>query len=211
MIKLHRTKVINRRGYYIFQCECGNLIELRGDSKAKFCYQECCTKSRPKHLESNTRLYSIWGGMRSRCIGKDKSNTHYKEKGISIAPEWSDFLSFKSWAMSNGYNDTLTLDRKNINGNYEPSNCEWITRSENTKRQNADYHGGHKQIIVTNQHSNTIIEFKSVNDAAKYIIENGYSSSNNISSVSTTISGVLTGRYYLSYAYNHTFQYKEVI
>ena len=211
MIKLHRTKVINKKGYYIFQCKCGNLVELRGDSKAKFCYQECCTESKPKHLESNTRLYSIWEGMRSRCIGKHKSNTSYKEKGISIAPEWSDFLSFKSWAISNGYNDTLTLDRKKINGNYEPSNCEWITRSENTKRQNADYHGSHKQVMMTSIYSNNIIEFKSVVDTANYIIENGYSKSKNILSVSTTISAVLTGRYYMPYAYNHKFNYKEVI
>lgn len=211
MIKLHRTKVVNRKGYYIFQCKCGNLIELRGDSKNKFCYQDCCTESKPKHLESNTRLYTIWEGMRSRCIGQHKNNTSYKNKGISITPEWDNFLSFKSWAVSNGYNDTLTLDRKNINDNYEPSNCEWITRAENTKRQNIDYHGNHKQITVIDKNSNITMEFKSVVDAANYIIKNGYSKSKNSSSVSTIISSVLTGRYYLPYAYNHTFNYKEVI
>ena len=72
-------------------------------------------------------------------------------------------------------------------------------------------HGNHKQIIVTNKNSNTIMEFKSVVDAANYIIKNGYSKSKNSSNVSTTISGVLTGRYYLPCAYNHIFNYKEVI
>ena len=65
--------------------------------------------------------------------------------------------------------------------------------------------------MMTSIYSNNIIEFKSVVDTANYIIENGYSKSKNILSVSTTISAVLTGRYYMPYAYNHKFNYKEVI
>jgi len=74
--------------------------------------------------------------MRQRCNNpNDQAYRWYGAKGVIVCPEWeSSFLSFYTWAIANGYQDGLTLDRIKSNKNYEPSNCRWITREENTRR-----------------------------------------------------------------------------
>ena len=85
-----------------------------------------------KHGMAGTRLYRAWTNMRNRCNRKaDKEYKHYGGRGIKVCEEWqNDFETFKEWALSNGYDDTLTLDRIDTNGNYEPNNCRWVTRKE---------------------------------------------------------------------------------
>jgi len=83
-----------------------------------------------KHGLNMTRLHRIWKEMRNRCSNNTKRNRYYAGKGITICKEWDDFLGFHTWAMGEGYNDTLSIDRVDSNGNYEPSNCRWATRKE---------------------------------------------------------------------------------
>lgn len=80
----------------------------------------------------STRLYSIYLNMKSRCYYvKNPRYKNYGARGIKICEEWlNDFLVFKEWAIKSGYSDNLTIDRKNVNGNYEASNCRWITNKE---------------------------------------------------------------------------------
>lgn len=101
-----------------------------------------------KHGLSNTRLHNIWMHMIGRCCRKtDDHFKWYGAKGISIYPEWlDDFESFYTWAMENGYSSNLTLDRIDVNGNYEPSNCRWV----NHKTQ------------CNNRSSNVLIEINGV-------------------------------------------------
>lgn len=86
---------------------------------------------RRTHGMSHTRLHNIWLSMRRRCEKNNSSGYHkYGAKGVKVCEEWSSFENFLEWAMSNGYNDTLTLDRINPCGNYEPCNCRWATQKE---------------------------------------------------------------------------------
>lgn len=77
-------------------------------------------------------LYVSWRSMRQRCLNKNNTAYHnYGGRGITICDEWlNDFVSFYEWALSNGYKKGYTIDRINNDGNYEPSNCRWITVKE---------------------------------------------------------------------------------
>ena len=79
-----------------------------------------------------TRLYNIWNGMKDRCRNPNHPSwERYGERGITVCDEWAaSYLSFKKWALTNGYSDELSIDRINNDGNYEPSNCRWATAKE---------------------------------------------------------------------------------
>lgn len=90
-----------------------------------------------KHGGCHTRLYRVWKSMKNRCkYPSNPSFKNYGARGITVCAEWDNFITFSDWAMSNGYNDTLSIDRIDVNGNYEPSNCRFsdiITQSENKR------------------------------------------------------------------------------
>lgn len=89
-----------------------------------------------KHGGKGTRLYSIWKGMRGRCFSPYKqAYKNYGGRGITICKEWEDFSTFRKWALENGYKDNLTIERKDVNGNYDPTNCCWIPLSEQAKNR----------------------------------------------------------------------------
>ena len=79
-----------------------------------------------------TRLYRIWVAMRQRCNDPKRDGfMRYGGRGIMVCPEWEfSFPTFKEWAMTNGYRDDLSIDRLDVNGHYEPSNCRWATQKE---------------------------------------------------------------------------------
>ena len=84
-----------------------------------------------KHGMATTRLYQCWSDMKQRCNNPhNQFYARYGGRGILYCKEWDSFPPFMEWALSNGYNDSLTLDRIDNDGNYCPSNCKWSTQSE---------------------------------------------------------------------------------
>lgn len=128
---------------WLCKCECGNITIVptqhlkSGNTKSCGCLNSELVSCRfTKTGKSNGRLYRIWQNMKRRCYDKNfKAYKNYGYKGVLVCNEWlKSFENFYKWAMDNGYNDDLTIDRIDVNGNYEPNNCQWITRSENTKK-----------------------------------------------------------------------------
>ena len=90
--------------------------------------------------DTKNRLYRIWSEMKRRCENSDRPNyRNYGGRGIKVCQEWKNsFETFKEWALNNGYSDELSIDRIDNAGNYEPSNCHWVTvkAQANNKRSN---------------------------------------------------------------------------
>lgn len=95
-----------------------------------------------RHGGAGTRLYNIWKHMKQRTSNpNDKNYPDYGGRGIRVCDEWvNDFPAFKTWAIANGYTDALSIDRIDVNGNYEPSNCRWIPFSnQGGNKRNCNY------------------------------------------------------------------------
>lgn len=125
-------------------CDCGSEVIVTTDalrankSKSCGCYaKERARDANIKHNKRYTRLYSTFARMKQRCY--NKNNPKYKNyggRGIQICQEWlDDFDKFYDWSLSNGYSEILTIDRINVNGNYEPSNCRWVDMKEQSKNR----------------------------------------------------------------------------
>lgn len=89
-----------------------------------------------KHGMTNSRIYNTWRSMIKRCTLKSRDDyMAYGGRGITVCQEWRSFEEFRDWAFSTGYTDNLTIERINVNGGYEPSNCCWIPLNEQYKNK----------------------------------------------------------------------------
>lgn len=152
----------NHNSLWKCKCDCGNESIVcysnlvRGNTKSCGCI---FSEKNEMHGLKNTRLYRVWANIKARCYyPKCVDYKDYGARGIIMCDEWKrSFLSFHKWAISNGYNENApkwqcTIERKNVNGNYEPSNCEWVTIKEqaNNKTNNAyiTYKGETKTLAI---------------------------------------------------------------
>ena len=117
-------------------CECGAARVVASSdlhaSRTKSCgclNAEQRRVSSLTHGDSKKRLFKIWAQMIERCKPGLAQSRNYGDRGIHVCREWQNYEGFREWALANGYRDDLTIERMNVDGNYSPSNCIWITRA----------------------------------------------------------------------------------
>ena len=150
----------NRETYWLCECDCGNFCEVTttrlrsGHTKSCGCLREQSHRKYNNDRSKHKRLYGIWKGIKTRCFNQNSNEyCDYGGRGITMCKEWrNDFQAFYYWAISNGYEDRLTIDRIDTNGNYEPSNCRWATAKEqaNNTRKNLLFQINNEVLTMAN-------------------------------------------------------------
>ena len=155
-MKFGRLTVIERDSDYISpkgyhstawkcRCDCGSTATVRAIYLKNGAVRSCgCLRAEhPNHTthgKSNTRLYTIWKGILTRCYNKnDPAYAGYGGRGIHMCDEWREnFEAFYMWSINNGYRDNLTIDRIDNKMGYSPDNCRWATNKvqQNNKGNN---------------------------------------------------------------------------
>jgi hypothetical protein len=110
------------------------------------------------HGLSKTRLYSIWCDMKRRCYNpKNKRYKCYGGRNIKVCEAWKDnFVKFYEWSISSGYTEDLTIDRIDVNGDYEPSNCRWVTMKEQQRNTTRSH------FVTANGETKTMAEWSEI-------------------------------------------------
>ena len=150
----------NGRWWFVCKCDCGKEFMLRNMNFGHVKSCGCLLGGyNTKHGERYSRLYRVWAGMKSRCHNQNCAEyKDYGGRGITICPEWEKYEAFRDWANQNGFDPNksgteCSIDRIDVNGNYEPSNCRWVddVAQANNRRSS--------KTITYNNETHTIAEW----------------------------------------------------
>ena len=161
LVVLEEVDSVNGMTRWLCQCDCGEKTIVyggnlrRGYTQSCGCYRHECENARAEanrtHGSEPRRLYRIWGDMKNRC--RNPKNSHYLNyggRGIAVCEEWLEYPAFRDWAIANGYQENLSIDRIDVNGNYTPDNCRWISMTEqnrNKRTTNWIVHNGKRMCL----------------------------------------------------------------
>lgn len=155
-VKFENCEVLKRSGtnndnkaVWLCLCRCGEEFKRTGKQLRRGKLNSCgCIRNEKikevgfkniTHGQSGSRLYDIWRGVKKRCRHKnDKGYKHYGGRGINVCDDWyENYESFEKWARNNGYQENLTIDRIDVNGDYTPNNCRWVDmKTQQRNRRN---------------------------------------------------------------------------
>lgn len=134
------------------------------------------THGNTTHGLSSSRLYRIWVDMRRRCGSTPHpTQKNYYSRGIRVCDEWQEFAPFQEWAEANGYQEDLSIDRIDNNGNYKPDNCQWTTPREQLRNTRVNRHitvwGETKTMVEWSEDSRCVVGYRTLKDR---ISKNGW-------------------------------------
>lgn len=163
------------------QCKCGNYHDVNASSLKSGNTKSCGCMAKEwriaphlKHGKSKTRLYHVWHGMIQRCNNSEhKEFCNYGGRGITVCREWQGekgFEAFEKWANENGFDENAersvcTLDRVNVNGNYEPNNCRWVDMKAQSNNKRTNF------LIEFNREKHTLSEWSRITGISRYAIK----------------------------------------
>ncbi|MBQ5900599.1 MAG: hypothetical protein IIW86_01930 [Clostridia bacterium] len=157
----HISKSGSVRSQWLCKCECGKEIIVAGTNLTSGHTLSCgcirAEKQFKKHGLRHTKIYNVWNTIKQRCNNPNVNcYERYGGRGIKICDEWLDFMAFYNWAITNDYKEGLSIDRINNNGNYEPSNCQWVNaKSQANNRRSSRY-------ITYNNETHTVAEWSRI-------------------------------------------------
>lgn len=169
-VKIFVGSTKHRHSRWECVCDCGKVIvattlclRRKNGTRSCGCLRPGITIDKQGKV---TRLYHIWSGMKQRCFDiKSKDFPRYGGRGITICQEWTRFGHFYNWANANGYQDDLTVERINNDGNYEPGNCTWIPPKAQARNRRTSHY------LTLNDHTVTIAEWAEIMCVDRGVIE----------------------------------------
>jgi hypothetical protein len=132
-----------QRKFVVCECECGTIAAIefagirKGVVKSCGCYNREYIRATKRHGDWKAPLYKSWSAMKARCSNPNNPRwSSYGGRGITVCQEWRDnYEAFRDWSHANGYGPSLVIDREDNDGNYEPSNCRWVTQKVSARNK----------------------------------------------------------------------------
>lgn len=160
------TRLPNGHRAFLCECDCGNMKAVEPTQWEQGIVKSCGCLAESKKIEHSVeldRLRVIYNGMIQRCYNpKHIAYENYGGRGILICQKWLESReSFIGWALSHGYKNNLSIDRIDVNGNYEPSNCRWATAKEqaNNRRTAKQRKSRKKKLFAIGNDAKTMKEW----------------------------------------------------